>query len=548
MRVCTSRQMAAIDAETIEGGIPGRELMERAGGSVVEAVLDRLEGLDSHHDHGACSHDHDDAPPAVLILVGKGNNGGDGLVTARLLTEQDVPVAVLLLADPQDLSPDAAANLERLPDGVSLAQPEPEDWIDALEEAAESAGLMVDAVFGTGITPPLRGAWPEFFRAVNDLGLPCVAVDVPSGVNGDDGTVAPVAVAADVTVTMGLPKRGLLLPPGRDFAGEVQVADIGFPAAVCRRHTDPLHWLPREEMLALLPPRPSAVHKYDCGSLLLMAGSRAFGGAAHLTGLGALRSGAGLVTLAAPRSLEVPLRVGLPEALLAPLGETPLGTIAPVDPAVLEPLLDGRRAVAVGPGLGSDPDTDAWVVRWLSALDRPLVVDADALGAFARTGTVPAFATDQVILTPHAGELSRMLGCTSAEVEARRTSLPGELAARWNCVVMLKGAPTVTGLPDGRSVINGSGDDALARGGSGDVLTGLLAGLLAQGADATGAALLGAYVHGLAGTHAARGQGNRGVLVREIADALGPVLLEMEKEASASAELRERIWPVGGDA
>ena len=537
MRVCTAKQMAAIDRDTINGGVPGLELMERAGAAIVEVVLERLDA--TVHGHG-CDHDHGSA---VLVLAGKGNNGGDGLVVARLLAEEGVPVTVMLLAPAADLSPDARTNLDRLPGGVSLVEPPRATWITALAEAADGADLLVDAVFGTGIKPPLRGEWADLFRTVNDLGMPCVAVDIPSGVDGDDGRVVPVAVAADVTVTMGLPKRGLLLFPGREFAGEVQVADIGFPDEVCARHTSELCWLSREDHLTLLPPRPGTVHKYDCGSLLVVAGSRAFGGAAQLTGLGALRSGAGLVTVAAPRCLEVPLRVGLPEALVAPLAETAAGTLAPADPAVLDSLLASRRAVAVGPGLADDPDTDAWVVQWLTGLERPVVVDADALGAFARLGRTPTFATDQVILTPHAGEMGRLLGRPSADIETERFTLAGELARRWRCVVMLKGAPTAIGLPDGRVFINASGDDALARGGSGDVLTGLLAGLLAQGLNVVDAALLGAYVHGLAGTRAAQSQGNRSVLVREIADAIGPVLLEMEQEASIVAELRERIWP-----
>jgi len=537
--------MAAIDRETISMGEPGIDLMERAGQAIAEVVLERLDDADEGcgHDPG-CGHDHgDDAGRGVLVLVGKGNNGGDGLAAARLLAAAQVPVTVLLLAPVAELSPDARRNHDRLPQAVTLLISSRRDWLTALTEAADGADLLVDAIFGTGIKPPLREEWSDLLRAINDLGLPCVAADVPSGVDGNDGRVDPVAVAADVTVTMGLPKLGLLLPAGREFAGQVLVADIGFPDEVCRRHTGDLHWLTREDHLALLPPRPGTVHKYDCGSLLVVAGSRAFGGAAQLAGLGALRSGAGLITVAAPRCLEDPLRVGLPEALVVPLAETPAGTIAPAAPEVLEHLLEGRRAAAVGPGLADDPDTDTWVVQWLAGLDLPLVVDADALGAFARLEREPAFATDQVILTPHAGELGRLLGRPSAEVEAERLTLVGDLAVRWQCIVMLKGAPTVIGVPDGRVFINASGDDALARGGSGDVLTGLLVGLLAQGMDALDAALLGAYVHGLAGTHAARRQGNRSVLVREIAAAVGPVFLEMEQEASTVATLRERIWP-----
>ncbi len=554
MRVCTAAQMAAIDRDTIAGGVPGIELMERAGAVVAEVVLEQLSATahpDNHgDDHG---HDHDDdhgcdhgeAGDRVLVLCGKGNNGGDGLVAARLLAAEGALVVVLLLAEVADLSPNAATNLNRLPATVQVVTPGREAWIATVEEELAAADLVVDAVFGTGITPPLRSPYPEIFRAVNDAGLPCVAADIPSGVGGDDGRVAPVAIAADVTVTMGLPKRGLLLPPGRDFAGEIVVADIGFPDDVCARHAPDHHWLADEDYLELLPPRPTDTHKYRCGTLLVLAGSRTYGGAAHLAGMGALRSGAGLVTLAAPRCLETALRVGLPEVIVAPLAETPNGTIAPLDAAALAPLLDRRGALAVGPGLGADPDTDAWIVEMLATAALPLVVDADALSAFARTGETPRFAHTEVILTPHAGELARLTGLTADEIASRRFEVAADCAARWRCVLLLKGSPTLVAMPDGRVHINGTGDDALARGGSGDVLTGLLAGLLAQGLGAGEAALLGAHVHGRAGTLAASGRSTRGVLVREIADAIGPVFEAMEKEASADAALRERIWPTG---
>ena len=319
----------------------------------------------------------------MLVVCGKGNNGGDGLVVARLLAGEGVGVAVLLLADPSGLSPDAAANFAALPDAVEVVAPAPADWAEAAADLADEADLVVDAVFGTGIKPPLRGPWPDLFRTLNDAGRPCLAVDIPSGVGGDDGRVDPVAVAADLTVTVGLPKRGLLLPPGRDFAGEIEVVDIGFADEVCARHAGAEHWLTRGDYLQLLPPRRTWSHKYQCGTVLVVAGSRAFGGAAHLAGLGALRSGAGLVTMVVPEGIGIPIRVGLPEAVIAAVPETEAGTIAPLAAASFASLLGARRAVALGPGLCDDPDTDRWVVDLLSRLDRPCVVDADGLGAFA---------------------------------------------------------------------------------------------------------------------------------------------------------------------
>ena len=534
MRVCTAEQMARIDRDTIAAGTPGEVLMERAGTAMCELLLDFLEDLDTSESAGE-----------VLVLCGKGNNGGDGLVVARLLAEQEVPVKVMLLAGGGGLSGDAGLNLDRLPEVVERFNPPKDQWLPVLTELLEEADLLVDAVFGTGIKLPLDSEYADLIRMVNDSGLPSVALDIPSGVCGDEGRVEPVAVAADLTITVGLPKLGLLLPPGRDFTGDIEVVDIGFPAEVCDRHALDLHWVPRAGYLELLPPRRSDSHKYDCGSLLAVGGSRAYGGAAHLMGLGALRSGAGMVTLGLPAGLEPAIHAGLPEAILVALAETDSGTIAPVPDPVLARMLDRKQAVAVGPGLGTDPDTDAWVVEFVRGLDRPAVVDADGLGAFARTGSQPGCGPGGAVFTPHAGELARLTGLTSDEVSARRMELVPELAAAWGVVLMLKGSPSLIAAPDGRLFLNPTGDDALARGGSGDVLTGLIGGLLAQGLDPLSAALLGAYIHGRAGTLAAVGRSCRSVRVPEIAAAIGPVFESMEKEASAAAALRERLWPVG---
>ena len=540
MLVSTATQMAAIDHETIAGGITGEKLMERAGQAMTEILLDFMAEIGSGHE----GHDHGDG---VLIICGKGNNGGDGLVMARLLAQHQCAVTVMLLAGPPELSTDALLNFGRLPKNVTVVIPEVDSWPETFSGLAEEASVVVDAIFGTGVKPPLRGSYLDLIRAVNDTGLPCLAVDIPSGVSGDDGRVDPVAVAADLTVTVGLPKLGLLLAPGRDFVGDIEVVDIGFPDDICQKHAGELNWLPRQDYLAMLPPRPGTTHKYKTGRMLVVAGSRDYGGAAHLAGLGALRSGAGLVVMAVPLCLETATRIILPEAVTRAVAETGAGTIAPLSSTVMDSMFENQRALAVGPGLGADSATDGWMVDLLKNLTLPVVVDADALSAFARTGAEPAFGSEQVVLTPHAGELARLTGLGSEEIERRRLQLTGELAARWNVVLMLKGSPSLIAAPDGRVFINPTGDDALARGGSGDVLTGLVGGLLAQGLGALEAALLGAYIHGQAGTVAARGRSNRSVLVREIAAAIGPVFEEMEKEASSTAPLREMIWPVNPD-
>lgn len=535
MRVCTAKQMARIDEATIAQGVPGRELMERAGEAIFARLLGFLDDLDTH-----------DEAPEVLVLCGPGNNGGDGLVVARLLAAVEIPVRVLLLGDPAKLTPDAAANLERLEEGVVFEAPAENERIGCLAAALEDADVVVDAILGTGIRLPLRPGLADLIRLLNDSGLPCVALDIPSGVAGDDGAVDPVAVAAELTITVGLPKLGLLQAPGRDFTGDLEVVDIGFPPDICDEHALPLQWLSRNEYLGLLPPRRSSSHKYECGSVLGIAGSRPFAGAAQLTARGMLRSGAGLVTLGVPHGLEVALNAALPEVIVHALAGNDAAGLAPVPQPVLQELLDRKQAVAIGPGLEADRRIDEWIVDFLAELDIPVVVDAGALGAFARTGRHPACNPDEAVFTPHAGELARLVGLTATEVTARALELVPELAAAWGVVLVLKGSPTLIAAPDGRCFINASGNDALARGGSGDLLTGLIAGLLAQGASALDAALLGVHVHGLAGEAAAQGRSTRAVRVVEIAAAIGPVLEGMEKDASSCAALREKLWPVSG--
>lgn len=534
MRVCTARQMAAIDAETIAAGTPGYELMERAGLAMTDHVLDFL-------DHTI---EANRAQGRVLVLCGKGNNGGDGLVVARCLCEAGLSVAVMMMADRDDLSAETRRNYDCLPPGVDVLHPARDHWVGAVGPLLDEADIVVDAIFGTGITPPLREPYVQLISTVNDSGVPSVALDIPSGVAGDDGRVDPVALAADLTITVGLPKRGLLLAPGRDFAGDIQVVDIGFPAKICNAHSSDHHWLSRKDYLSLLPPRPTHCHKYDFGRVAVLAGSRTYGGAAYLAGLGALRSGVGLVKMAVPLELVQSVRTGLPEALAVGLATTEAGTIERVPGTMMEHLLAQQNAVVLGPGLDADAATDAWVVDFLKQLDVPVIVDADGLGAFSRLGAEPQFGPGPVILTPHAGELGKLAGLDSSEVVARRFELIPELAARWGVVLMLKGSPSLIAGPDGRLFINPTGDDALARGGSGDVLSGLIGGLLAQGIPALEAALLGAYIHGLAGTLASENSSPRSVLVRETAAAIGSVFGAMEKEASSHAHLRHQIWPV----
>lgn len=521
MRVATAQEMARIDRETIAAGTPGLELMERAGRGMFLELVAGDEGL---------------APDArVAVCCGKGNNGGDGLVLARLLHEWGRTVTVMLPPEGTGLSPDARANLERLPADLPVVRPSLAERVETWCGLQDDADVVIDAYFGTGVRPPLRPEDAALIGAFDPAFVEIVSLDVPSGVCGDDGRVDPVAVPAHRTLTVGLPKLGLLLPPGRDHAGRITVVDIGFPEEICDRHTRDVEWLDAYEAAGLRPARPSDTHKYAVGTALVLAGSRRYGGAALLAGLGALRSGAGLVSLALP-DVHAPVALGfVPEALIVPLALGGGGGLAALPDADLDALLARQDAWAVGPGLSDDPDTDAWVIRALGRVETPVVADADALSAFARAGVAPRCAAAEAVLTPHAGELARLAGVPAAELAAGRLELVPALARRWGVTLVAKGSPTLVAGPDGALTINATGHDALAVGGTGDVLTGLIGGLLAQGLGAYRAAVLGCWLHGRAGELAAHAVGGRrGVLAREVADAL----------PRADGEL-ERLWRGG---
>lgn len=518
MRIATSGQMAAIDRETISGGVPGLELMERAGQEMVYVILEHFPEV---------------VPPnLVAICCGRGNNGGDGLVVARLLSGFGFEVTVMMLCRRDDLSRDAAKNFVKLPSDVRVVQVEDGQWVETWLDLSAEAELLIDAIFGTGIKPPLRGEYIELCQAFDVADAPVVSLDIPSGVDGDNGCVDPEAVCADLTITVGLPKLGLLLPPGRDNTGNMVVVDIGFPGDICEKHTDELYYLTEMDYAALLPARSSETHKYSAGTTLVLAGSREFGGAGLLAGLGALRSGSGLVTLALPAEHVPAATVFLPEAVIRPLTTGSSGGLCPLGDDVEAWLLTKQNALAVGPGMGADPETDAFLVSWLGNLPLPMVVDADALNAFARNGSPLRFKSPVTILTPHVAEMARLTDLGVSEIRNDPIGVARKYAERWNAVVVLKGSPTVVAHPAGPVVVNPTGNDALAHGGTGDVLTGLIGGLLSQGLDAFKAAILGCWLHGRAGDYAGLEGSRRCVLAREVADALPLAFADLETEWS----------------
>ncbi len=506
-RLVTAEEMRALDRHTIATlGVPAELLMENAGRVVASEVL-RLRR----------------AGATVWVACGPGNNGGDGLVIARHLHAWGVPVAVWLLGDAERLAGDAAANLRRARAfGVPFAPaltPVPGD-------------VIVDALFGTGLGRPLAG---DAAAAVARIAAarptcPVLAVDLPSGLHADTGQPLGAALQADVTVTLGLPKLGLVLEPGRTLAGRIVVGRIGIADHAPGVPAAAELWT-RAAAARGLPERPRAGHKGSFGHVLVAAGSRGKTGAAVLAALGASRVGAGLVTIATPASCQPVLAAKTTEAMTAALPESDGEFAREAEKALLE-LAAARDVVVLGPGIGRAASTGALVLRLARAFAAPLVLDADALFAFQGQLGLLRERTAATVLTPHPGEAATLLGCSAAEVNRDRVGAARELAKSSGAVALLKGPASLIARPDGQLIVNPTGGPLLAAGGTGDVLAGMVGGFLAQGVDAFAATALAAFVHGAAGDALAARFGAVGALASELAAALPETLKALSLEGT----------------
>jgi NAD(P)H-hydrate epimerase len=457
-----------------------------------------------------------------VVVCGKGNNGGDGFVVARLLKRRR-RVRVYLVGKPSEVKGDALVNLKRCRRaGIKVTQIGKTSW-KAFEKDLDAADLVVDAIFGTGFEGEPHGLAGDVIGAINRCDATKIAVDIPSGVNATTGE-AGLAVKARATVTMGFPKRGHLLLPGKAFTGDLTVADIGIPEEVVLRAGLNTYMPEVRDLEATLPKRPPDAHKWSCGHVACICGSTGLTGAAALASLSALRAGAGLVTLAVPRSLNAIMEVKLTEVMTLPVDETPQGSFSMRALDALRDLIGRADCVALGPGLSQNDETAEVVRALVAGLDRPCVLDADGLNAYAGRADALRSLGFPLIITPHVGEAVRLLGVDKAEIIKRRLEFASEVARDLGLVLVLKGAPTVVAGPAGDVFINPTGNEGLATAGSGDVLTGIIAGLVAQGLPALEAAWCGAYVHGLCGDMRLRQWGHVGFLAGEIAQVIPDAL------------------------
>lgn len=488
----TPTQMAAADTAAIEAGTPAEVLMDRAGRAVAHAALGvagRRYGLH------------------VAVVCGKGSNGGDGLVAARLLRREGASVTVLTVGDVASSEGATAHHLKQWQDGGGTLVP------FEVDELAD-VDLAVDAVFGTGFRGRAEGEAAQALEALSRLDVPVVAVDIPSGVDGTSGRCEGPCVDATVTVAMGAEKIGTAIGDGATRAGTVLVADIGIPVEAAAAML-----IEAEDVARVIPPRRADSHKRSSGTVVIFAGSNEMTGAALLTVRGALRAGSGYVNLVTTDAVKAAAAESIPETVIRVAGHG-----AVVGPEALDgskDLVEKADAVAIGPGLGTGPAQRALLERLLRDVDVPVVADADALNVIAEDPDVLVERDAPLTLTPHPAELGRLLGIPTSEVQAERLAAVTEAARRFRCVVLLKGHRSLIAAPDGRVVVNPTGGPELATAGTGDVLTGACVAFMAAGLDPFAATWTSAYVHGAAGTLAAVAHGTAGVVAWDVAENLG---------------------------
>jgi len=515
LKVVTAQEMKEIDQKAIlEFKIPGIVLMENAGRRVVEGVLEKLDGMQGR---------------TVTIFAGKGNNGGDGLVAARHLFNMGVDVKVLLLENPDNITGDAAINLEiwkRM--GQKVYAISQKDDFNAVRLFLVKTDLVVDAIYGTGFKGKLKDYVGRIIESINASQKPVVAVDLPSGLEADTGNVNGPCIRASLTVTFGLPKIGLLLEPGAGFTGDLRVMDISLPISLLEDEHLKLNLIVKDQVKGWLPFRPNTSHKGDYGRVLIIAGSRGMAGAACLAAEAAARSGAGLVTLAVPEAVYQPVAAKLTEVMVVPVPCTGEGTISKEALPILRGMMERADVLAIGPGLSGNSETGDVVRKIIVSSGIPLVLDADALNAMAGHTNLFGKVKAPFVLTPHPGEMGRLTGLSAASVQQDRLNLSRRWSTEWGAVLVLKGSRSIIASPDGTVYINPTGNPGMATGGSGDVLTGVIAGLLAQGMEASRATAAGVYLHGMAGDRAALEKGMPGLLAGDILHSLPEVFRVVE--------------------
>jgi NAD(P)H-hydrate epimerase len=507
--------MRQLDYEAINNyGIPGIVLMENAGIGTIQAIMESFGELDGR---------------TIMIVAGQGNNGGDGLVIARQILQRGGLPFVFLMADLKKVKGAAAVNLAIVKKlGIPIATVTGDQGLQSLQNFLPECDLIIDAMFGIGLKRAVKNHYAKAIELINQSPVPVVSVDIPSGLDSDTGMPRGICINANLTVTYGLAKPGHFTGLGPEVTGALVVVDISIPPAVIAEADPRIEVLDNHSVVCLIPERPPTSHKGTYGHLLVLAGSRGKTGAALLCARGALRGGAGLVTICAPDNLTQIYETALAEAMTLPLPTPNVDYAAITDYEELRPALENKQAMVIGPGLGQNVSTGLLVARLYRQQKLPMVVDADALNLLAGNPAQLKNPPGPRILTPHPGEMAGLTGKSTQAIQADRLRIALDFAAEHNVFVVLKGYNTIIAGPDGRAAINATGNPALATGGSGDVLAGFIGSLLAQGLTPWEAARLGVYAHGLTADRLTKDHDIRaGLLASELADELPAILSEL---------------------
>ncbi|MFN3421529.1 MAG: NAD(P)H-hydrate dehydratase [Armatimonadota bacterium] len=520
----TASESRQLDQLAEQAGLPSLVLMENAALRIAEVIQQHFEL---------------DPPKRIVIVCGKGNNGGDGMALARHLSNIGFQVQVFLLADPSELKGDAAINYEVAANfGVPIQPIVSSEELSQIIEPLRNADLVVDALLGTGITGEVRGLYAEVIPLITHHSPRILSVDIPSGINSDTGEVCGVAVRADATVTLGAIKLGLMLFPGAEHAGDLFIGSLGVPNSLLTKLNIQKFVATHEIVHRVLPPRSPNTHKGDYGRVLIVGGAPGMSGAAIMAGKAALRSGAGLVQVALPQSLNIAIEASALEVMSFPLPETETGTIAPEALSVLAPRLEWADVIAVGCGISRHERTQNFVRQLVAQVDKPMVIDADGLIALSGYSEILRQRKSLTVLTPHPGEMAALMQTKTDEVQRDRVGVALKAAKNFNAVVVLKGARTITASPDGTVFVNPTGNAGMATGGSGDVLTGMIAALLAQTIvrspstlalrSLTEAVAAAVFLHGLAGDIASWDKGEVALVAGDLLDHLPRAINEPE--------------------
>lgn len=508
-KLASSEQMREFDRLATERyGIPSIVLMENAGRHVYESVFQILDSI---------------AGKKIVIISGKGNNGGDGFLAARHLRDAGADVSVCITADASDIKGDAKINFDILVKTgfhISLIRS-----VDELEPVLAQCDAVVDAMYGTGLKGDITGLIADVINAINKCGKTVISVDIPSGVDADNGQIQGVCVKADITATFALPKLGLFLYPGAAYTGVVFAADIGIPHEL---YDDIKVEITTQEFAAeSLPDRSHDAHKGTFGTTVVIAGSRGMTGAAALASEAVLKSGAGLSVLCVPVSLQQMMATKLTEVMTKGLPETAdvMLSSSALDEALQ--VCEKASSIVLGCGIGICDDTCEFVNAFIKASKAPMVIDADALNCISKSNEKSSIFRNNLVITPHPAEMARLLGTTTAEIQSDRLGAARKASQQFGCVVVLKGAGTVIMNSDGRAFVNTTGNPGMATGGTGDILAGVIGSLISQGMNAFDAAVSGVFIHGAAGDIAADEIGESGMLAGDLLRAIPNALKDL---------------------